>query len=257
MKTFNPLLTLIIALCPAITVCASPLTEREELTLSLNQLSQIEASLHRAQQSARTGINERYYFDYPRIHCDIITLRSRFENYLTPARVQPILRRNWNLIPGCALPGGAQAIFCDGLWLARLKRGRPESWLYRSLELKLARFGIGAQRFVLHDGVWATRRSRRCKHALSARDAHIRTLHIVLIALFLLASGMGFGWYSTPCQLMVYLPPDLRTASQHPWRKVPPATVYAFSFSVFEQINRWLTNGEADYLRNLSALRAH
>ncbi|EDU9328410.1 TIGR03750 family conjugal transfer protein, partial [Salmonella enterica subsp. enterica] len=27
--------------------------------------------------------------------------------------------------------------------------------------LKLARFGIGTQRFVLHDGVWAIRRSRR------------------------------------------------------------------------------------------------
>jgi len=68
---------------------AAPLTEREELTLSLNQLSQIEASLHRAQQSARTGINERYYFDYPRIHSDISTLRSGIENYLTPARAQP------------------------------------------------------------------------------------------------------------------------------------------------------------------------
>ncbi|EIV7688721.1 conjugal transfer protein [Salmonella enterica] len=68
---------------------ATPLTEREELTLSLNQLSQIEASLHRAQQSARTGINERYYFDYPRIHGDITTLRSGIENYLTPARAQP------------------------------------------------------------------------------------------------------------------------------------------------------------------------
>ncbi|EQA6545413.1 MULTISPECIES: integrative conjugative element protein, RAQPRD family [Klebsiella] len=89
MKKRNPLLTLIIALCPAITVCASPLTEREELTLSLNQLSQIEASLHRAQQSARTGINERYYFDYPRIHSDITTLRSGIEHYLTPSRAQP------------------------------------------------------------------------------------------------------------------------------------------------------------------------
>ncbi|EBG2008019.1 MULTISPECIES: integrative conjugative element protein, RAQPRD family [unclassified Enterobacter] len=68
---------------------ASPLTEREELTLSLNQLNQIEASLHRAQQSARTGINERYYFDYPRIHGDITTLRSGIEHYLTPARAQP------------------------------------------------------------------------------------------------------------------------------------------------------------------------
>ncbi|MBZ3655963.1 conjugal transfer protein [Salmonella enterica subsp. enterica serovar Senftenberg] len=68
---------------------ARPLTEREELTLSLNQLTQIEASLHRAQQSARTDINERYYFDYPRIHGDITTLRSGIEHYLTPARAQP------------------------------------------------------------------------------------------------------------------------------------------------------------------------
>lgn len=68
---------------------AAPLTEREELILSLNQLTQIEASLSRAQQSARTGINERYYFDYPRIHGDIITLRSGIEHYLTPARAQP------------------------------------------------------------------------------------------------------------------------------------------------------------------------
>lgn len=65
------------------------LTEREELTLSLNQLSQIEASLHRAQQSARTGINERYYFDYPRIQGDITTLRRGIRHYLTPARAQP------------------------------------------------------------------------------------------------------------------------------------------------------------------------
>lgn len=68
---------------------AAPLTEREELTLSLNQLRQIEASLHRAQQSAKTGINERYYFDYPHIHSDISTLRSGIENYLTPIRAQP------------------------------------------------------------------------------------------------------------------------------------------------------------------------
>ncbi|HCA3880593.1 TPA: conjugal transfer protein [Salmonella enterica] len=68
---------------------AAPLTEREELTLLLNQLNQIEASLNRAQQSARTGINERYYFDYPRINSDISTLRSGIEHYLTPARAQP------------------------------------------------------------------------------------------------------------------------------------------------------------------------
>ncbi|EBQ4753228.1 TIGR03745 family integrating conjugative element membrane protein [Salmonella enterica subsp. diarizonae] len=65
-------------------------------------------------------------------------------------------RKQWKDLG--AMAGGTSH---HGRWLARLKRGRPESWLYRALELKLARFGIGAQRFVLHDGVWAIRRSRR------------------------------------------------------------------------------------------------
>lgn len=72
-----------------------------------------------------------------------------------------VLWRNWSFIPGGSLPGCALAILSGGRWLARLKRGRPESWLYRALELKLARMGIGTQRFVLHDGVWCIRRSRR------------------------------------------------------------------------------------------------
>ncbi|PVB76040.1 conjugal transfer protein [Salmonella enterica subsp. enterica serovar Legon] len=83
------IITIAISLFITNSALAAPLTEREELTLTFNQLTQIEASLHRAQQSARTGINERYYFDYPRIHSDITTLRSGIEHYLTPARAQP------------------------------------------------------------------------------------------------------------------------------------------------------------------------
>ncbi|HCL5324227.1 TPA: RAQPRD family integrative conjugative element protein [Salmonella enterica] len=89
MKSCHPFFILSIVLCPVNGVFAAPFTEREELTLSLNQLTQIEASLNRAQQSARTCSNERYYFDYPRIHSDITTLRSGIEHYLTPARAQP------------------------------------------------------------------------------------------------------------------------------------------------------------------------
>ncbi|ELN8035921.1 conjugal transfer protein [Salmonella enterica] len=80
---------IIVSLFITSSALAAPLTEREELTLSLNQLTQIEASLHRAQQSARTGLNERYYFDYPRIHSDITILRNGIKHYLTPARAQP------------------------------------------------------------------------------------------------------------------------------------------------------------------------
>lgn len=79
---------IIVSLFITSSALAALLTEREELILSLNQLTQIEASLHRAQQSAKIGINERYYFDYPRFHGDI-PLRSGIEHYLTPARAQP------------------------------------------------------------------------------------------------------------------------------------------------------------------------
>ncbi|EAU6968572.1 conjugal transfer protein [Salmonella enterica] len=85
----NALLSFLILLFGGSSALAAPLTEREELTLTLNQLNQIEASLHRAQQSASTGINERYYFDYPRIHSDITILRNGIKHYLTPARAQP------------------------------------------------------------------------------------------------------------------------------------------------------------------------
>lgn len=88
MKTY-PLPFYIMLLAFSFPALAAPLTEREELTLSLSQLTQIEASLNRAQQSARTSVSERYYFDYPRIYSDITTLRSGIEHYLTPTRAQP------------------------------------------------------------------------------------------------------------------------------------------------------------------------
>lgn len=88
--------TIVISLFITSSALASPLIEREKLTLTLNQLNQIEASLHRAQQSARAGINERYYFDYPRIHGDITTLRSGIEHYLTPLVLSREIRRRWS-----------------------------------------------------------------------------------------------------------------------------------------------------------------
>ncbi|ECC9538543.1 conjugal transfer protein [Salmonella enterica subsp. salamae] len=89
MTTNRLIYTIFTTMIIGTTALADPLTEREELTLSLNQLSQIEASLNRAQQSARTSVSERYYFDYLRIHGDIATLRSGIEHYLTPTRAQP------------------------------------------------------------------------------------------------------------------------------------------------------------------------
>src|SRR3546814_6156562 len=46
----------------------------------------------------------------------------------------------------------------------------------------------------------------------------------------------------------------LRSGSTRKWWDVPPESVYAFTFYVFQTLNRWPTNGEEDYARNLHTL---
>ncbi|WP_020683013.1 PFL_4703 family integrating conjugative element protein [Marinobacterium rhizophilum] len=94
----------------------------------------------------------------------------------------------------------------------------------------------------------------RFKNEVAHLQSHIRTLRIGVAALLLLALVMGGGWWSTPRDLTIHVPPDLRSGSSRKWWEVPPASVYAFTFYVFQQLNRWPSNGEADYARNLHAL---
>lgn len=94
----------------------------------------------------------------------------------------------------------------------------------------------------------------RFKHEVTHLQAHIKTLRMGLGALFLIAMVLGFGWWTAPRDLTIHVPPDLRSGSMRKWWDVPPESVYAFTFYVFQQLNRWPTNGEEDYPRNLHAL---
>lgn len=64
-------------------------SERDQLALALNQLEQLDATLQRAQQSAETAAQSRYFFDYPRIHHDVGLMHEGIHRYLTPERAQP------------------------------------------------------------------------------------------------------------------------------------------------------------------------
>ncbi|GAE48609.1 PFL_4703 family integrating conjugative element protein [Xanthomonas arboricola] len=94
----------------------------------------------------------------------------------------------------------------------------------------------------------------RFKNEVMHLQAHIKTLRLVVGALLIIALVMGGGWWSAPRDLTVHVPPDLRSGSTRKWWEVPPESVYAFTFYVFQQLNRWPTNGENDYARNLHAL---
>lgn len=97
----------------------------------------------------------------------------------------------------------------------------------------------------------------RFKNEIAHLQAHIKTLRLGSGTLVAVALLMGGGWWSAPRDLTIHVPPDLRSGSTRKWWEVPPESVYAFTFYVFQQLNRWPLNGEEDYPRNLYGLSAY
>ena len=70
------------------------------------------------------------------------------------------------IVPTAAMLAIAVGVFAGGGALRRLKRGRPETWLYRQIQWRLAvrqpRLAsvVGGHWLVTHSGYWTTRRSR-------------------------------------------------------------------------------------------------
>lgn len=97
----------------------------------------------------------------------------------------------------------------------------------------------------------------RFKNEVAHLHAHVRTLRLGAGALFIVAMILGLGWWNAPRNLTIHVPPDLRSGSTRAWWDVPPESVYAFTFYVFQQLHRWPMNGEEDYARNIRALSAY
>jgi integrating conjugative element protein (TIGR03746 family) len=97
----------------------------------------------------------------------------------------------------------------------------------------------------------------RFKNEVARLEDHVKTLRVSVAALLVIVLGVGVGWWSAPRNLTIHVPPDLRSGSVRKWWEIPPESVYAFAFYIFQQLNRWPTNGEEDYPRNIHALSAY
>ncbi|HCF2456895.1 TPA: PFL_4703 family integrating conjugative element protein [Pseudomonas aeruginosa] len=97
----------------------------------------------------------------------------------------------------------------------------------------------------------------RFKNEVVHLTSHVKTLRTGICALFVLLLVVSAGWWSAPRDLTIHVPPDLRSGSTRKWWEVPPESVYAFTFYIFQQLHRWPTNGEEDYSRNIYALSAY
>ncbi|MFC4250362.1 PFL_4703 family integrating conjugative element protein [Sinimarinibacterium flocculans] len=97
----------------------------------------------------------------------------------------------------------------------------------------------------------------RFRNEVTHLQAHVKTLRLSIAGMFVVALLLSLGWWSAPRHLTIHVPPDLRSGSTRKWWDVPPESVYAFTFYVFQQLNRWPANGEDDYARNIHALSAY
>ncbi|MFD1260404.1 MULTISPECIES: PFL_4703 family integrating conjugative element protein [Entomomonas] len=97
----------------------------------------------------------------------------------------------------------------------------------------------------------------RYKNFADAQKAHILTLRIIVIGLIAICLYFGYGWSKAPEKLTVHVPPDLRAGSTRLWWDIPPENIYSFALYLFTQINRWPTNGETDYKKNINAYQAY
>lgn len=81
--------------------------------------------------------------------------------------------------------------------------------------------------------------------AMDIQQAHINTLRGVIVAQMIVIGALWYGWQSAPRDLTVHLPPDIRAGTS-----LGPArcrqSVYAFGQYIFQQLNRWETDGQKE-----------
>lgn len=71
------------------------------------------------------------------------------------------------MVPTLVVAGVALGVFAGGGFLRRQKRGRPDTWLYRQFQWRLAlRHPVlgscfGGRRLITRSGYWTTRRTHR------------------------------------------------------------------------------------------------
>ena len=97
----------------------------------------------------------------------------------------------------------------------------------------------------------------RFRKIVDHQSAHIATLRAVIVALLALNAVLCYGWYTAPRDLTVHIPPDLRSGSLRSVGDVPPQSVYAFGFYIFQQLNHWPVDGERDYWNRIHNFAAY
>jgi integrating conjugative element protein (TIGR03746 family) len=90
---------------------------------------------------------------------------------------------------------------------------------------------------------------------LAAKQQTIKALSAACAIPTILAVLLGVGWLTAPSRITLHYPPDLTGGAVHGITDIPKANIYSFTYYIFQQMNRWPTNGEDDYFERIHTLR--
>ena len=98
---------------------------------------------------------------------------------------------------------------------------------------------------------------RRYRHEIDNVRSHLRTLWAVIGIEVATILVLGFCLLRAPDDIVVHIPPDLRSGAAVKPDDPNPANIYSFAFYIFQQLNRWPENGAEDYGKAIYSLSAY
>ncbi len=98
---------------------------------------------------------------------------------------------------------------------------------------------------------------RRYRHEIDNVRSHVRSLWIVILLEMGTILILGVILFRAQDDIIVHLPPDLRSGASVRPDELHPANVYAFAFYIFQQLNRWPDDGSQDFGSAIYSLSAY
>ncbi|MDA1370258.1 MAG: TIGR03746 family integrating conjugative element protein [Proteobacteria bacterium] len=98
-------------------------------------------------------------------------------------------------------------------------------------------------------------KNNQARQRLLAASDHIRSLRLVIIGLAVMV--IALWWRSGILQetRRLYIPPDMTQGLVTDFDTVPAPTIYTFGLYIFQQLNRWKSDGEKDYPQQIFTLQ--
>lgn len=87
----------------------------------------------------------------------------------------------------------------------------------------------------------------QARNRLIATLDHIRSLKGVIVGLLVIVIAQWLRIGHLQDIRRIYIPPTMNTGVVTRFDEVPPPVVYTFGLYIFQQLNRWSSDGEKDY----------